>query len=201
MKKQLKFWLLLSASIAISACSSVPQSLRVDENVSLTAIGDVRANPGENNGRKARWGGVIAKIENLADKTMVEVVSMELNSSSRPKVSNETEGRFRVYVNGLLDPIIYQVGKNITVLGETAGTEMGKIGEHEYQYPLLNSSSVYLWKDVEQNNHHLAHDSLWFRPQLWGFYSPRYYRRFPPTYTPKVKANTTQIQETKNVGR
>ena len=92
---------LLIGTLFISGCSSIPKALQVPENTSLTKFSQVRENSTNVKGNLARWGGVIAKVVNNVDNTMVEVVHFPLKSTSRPKQGNETQGRFRVYFSGL----------------------------------------------------------------------------------------------------
>lgn len=167
---------LLIGTLFISGCSSIPKALQVPENTSLTKFSQVRENTTNVKGNLARWGGVIAKVVNNVDNTMVEVVHFPLKSTSRPKQSNETQGRFRVYFSGLLDPIIFKEGKSITALGDVAASEQGKIGEHEYTYPVLKASYIHLWKDIQQIDVQVTHNPFWNTPSYW---------HYPRTYYPR----------------
>jgi len=164
---------LLLSTLFISACSSIPKSLQVPENTALTNFSQVRENTSNTQGNLARWGGVIAKVVNNADNTMIEVVHFPLKSSSRPKQGNETQGRFRVYFSGLLDPVIYKEGKSITALGQVSTYEPGKIGEHEYTYPVLKASKIHLWKDIQPVDVQVTHNPFWYTPSYWHY--PRAY--------------------------
>ncbi|NQY36257.1 MAG: Slp family lipoprotein [Alteromonadaceae bacterium] len=167
--------LFVMSMLAVSACSIIPEKLQVSENTSLIPFSNVRAMPNENVGQTARWGGVIAKVENKAKQTMIEVVNFDLSSSARPKQKQETQGRFRIYHAGLLDPVIYKVGKSITAIGSVGHLEDGKIGEHEYQYPVLNATNVYLWKDIQKVEVRVLQNSFWHSPSFWH-YPPFYHR-------------------------
>ncbi|WP_206485447.1 Slp family lipoprotein [Thalassotalea sp. G2M2-11] len=165
-------------SLLTTGCVNIPESLQVDEATQLTDFGKVRANATQYVGTQARWGGVIAKVENQADTTMLEVVRFELKASTRPTPKDETQGRFRIYHQGLLDPMIYKEGRSITALGTVAASEAGKIGEHDYLYPVLNSSSVHLWKKVKPVEMSVFFQPYWMTPSLW------YY---PRTYHPHIR--------------
>jgi outer membrane lipoprotein len=160
---------LLSGLLLLNGCATVPEKLQVSDNVPLVVFADVRAEPNLNVGLDARWGGVIAKVENQKERTMIEIVRFPLKKNMRPIVGTETEGRFRIYYQGLLDPVIYEEGKSITVLGTIANSEAGVIGEQEYLYPVLNTEKVYLWKE-KNNNNNLLYDPYWYSPYYWNYY-------------------------------
>lgn len=157
----------------LSACSSIPQKLQVSDDTLLTPFSDVRSIPTSNIGNNVRWGGVIASVTNNADNTMVEVVHFELNSSSRPKQINETKGRFKLYFSGLLDPVIYKEGKSITAVGVVGEPEHGKIGEHEYLFPVMKAQNIHLWNDIKRVEVIVKNDPLWGYPNFrhYPFYS------------------------------
>ncbi len=178
---------LVIGTLFISGCSSIPESLQVSENTTLTNFAQVRENPANAQGNLARWGGVIAKVVNNADNTMIEIVHFPLKSSSRPKQGNETQGRFRVYFSGLLDPVIYKEGKSITSLGHVSPSELGKIGEHEYTYPVLNASKVHLWKDIKAIDVQVTRDPFWYSPSYWHY--PRSY--YPRTVVVRKSSKST----------
>ena len=167
----MKRFISLSLISLLAACSSVPDKLVVNDGQPLTNFANEVANPGNNQGDLARWGGVIAKVENKAEHTIIEVVNFKLTSSARPKKSDETLGRFRIRYQGLLDPVIYQEGKSITAVGKIASAEQGAIGEHEYNFPVLDASAVHLWREIKQVDRQIIYDPFW--------YSPAGYWRYP----------------------
>jgi outer membrane lipoprotein len=166
--------LLLSICCCLSACTSIPENLRVADGTPLMTFEQISTDHDIALGETARWGGVIAKVENLPDRTMLEVVNFSLKSSSQPKPSHETLGRFRVYSQGLLDPMIYKIGKSVTVVGQIERSEPGKIGEHDYLYPVLIANAVHLWKTVERYDVQMMPDPFWNTPHYW--------HRYPGTY-------------------
>ncbi len=189
-----KLWVVLSM-IFIGACSSTPEGLRVSDDVILTEFANTRAFPAENVGRTARWGGVIASVQNNANNTMIEVVNFELNSSLRPRQRNETQGRFRLYFQGLLDPVIYKQGKSISALGTIDKSEQGKIGEHEYLYPVLKATNVHLWKDISRVEVRIMRDPAWFYPSYWHY--PMQYPYSRPVVIHKTHSATSKSGATK----
>ncbi|TVP79828.1 Slp family lipoprotein [Thioalkalivibrio sp.] len=93
------------------------------------------------------WGGVIVGLHNRVDYTMLEVVSYPLRNQE-PRTSRMTDGRFRLEVRDFLDPVDYRTGRRITARGPVERTEVGRIGEVEYVFPVMFASELYLWPEV-----------------------------------------------------
>ncbi len=166
----------LLMTFLLGACANVPDKIAVADSEVLIDYADVKTEPNANVGFKARWGGVIAKIENQPERTMIEVVHFKLNRSKRPVISDETQGRFRLYYQGMLDPIIYEKGKSITVVGTIEKPEEGKIGEQKYLYPVLKAEGIHLWKKVQKLDVRVSHDPLWYDPFYYGYGYPYHNR-------------------------
>lgn len=177
----------------LSGCATIPTKLQVADNTNLASFAQVRSNAESAQGEQARWGGVIAKVTNNVDNTMLEVVHFPLTASSRPKQKDSTEGRFRVYYSGLLDPVIYKEGRSITALGQVAPLEDGKIGEHEYQYPVMKANTVHLWKEIKQIDVRISRDPFWYTPSYWHY--PRSIFHFPINRKKSTKS-TNQSKQT-----
>ena len=88
-------------------------------------------------------------------------------------------GRFRVRVNGFMDPMVYQVGRLMTFTAQLNGLEKGLVGEHEYVFPTASVEDYYLWKNVQRID--VSRVQLWPYHywnsgfQNWNY--PRHYRR------------------------
>ncbi|WP_426360071.1 Slp family lipoprotein [Pseudocolwellia sp. HL-MZ19] len=163
-------YLLISCVLFLTACSSVPKKLELPENTNSVDFSKAQSTETNFVGQKARWGGVIASIQNNAETTMLEIVNFPLTGNLKPKKGDETLGRFRVYFNGLLDPVIYKAGRSITAVGTISEFENGKIGEHEYNFPVLNDASVHLWKKMQNVNVTAIRQPYWLHndPYFWS---------------------------------
>ena len=104
--------------ILLAACASnIPLEIREDitgENITVNAA---RSDINRYTGRKVRWGGTIAAVENKASDTWIEVVDRRLGAYGRPLFTDQSGGRFLVHIDGFLDPAIYRVNRPITVFG------------------------------------------------------------------------------------
>ncbi|GAC13567.1 Slp family lipoprotein [Aliiglaciecola lipolytica] len=164
-------------SVALMAgCSTIPDSIKVEDNVTLVEYQKVTANPEANVGKTVRWGGVIANVLNLPDATMVEMVDFPLRSYARPLVSNQSMGRFRVYIDGFIDPVLFEKGRSVTFTGEVTGMESGLVGEHQYLFPTIQSSGYHLWKEVDRVD--VTNLGMWpYTSSYWGWPYRPYHQR------------------------
>lgn len=142
--------LMFISVMIVAGCASVPESVQLPDNTPLVDYQQVAASPATQKDKMARWGGVIADIQNKADKTQLDVVFYPLRAYGRPIVGKESIGRFRVYVDGFLDPMVYQKGRSVTFAGQVTGVEKGMVGEHVYQYPTMAATGHYLWEDIDR---------------------------------------------------
>lgn len=182
MSQFIRYLTLAAAVVALSACASrYPEQIRT-EATDLVEFSQAQRQAEANEGGTARWGGVIADVRNSEERTRIEVVSFRLNNFGRPQASDQSDGRFVVYLDEFVDPEIYQRGRMITALGEFSGLERGQIGDFNYYYPVLNARGVELWRPQQQSapmmhagfGYYDPH-SLWYRNHLYGVGPYRYY--------------------------
>lgn len=139
-------FILLISAMLISACNSVPKRLSVAEDVKLTSYEQANTQTTASHNKQARWGGRIISITNQAQNTVLDVLHQELNNSGRPKTADKSQGRFRVYMQGYLEPAIYEPGRMITVLGKLAEHEQALVGSYPVSLPVIHASQMHLWQ-------------------------------------------------------
>ena len=136
--------------LLLAGCSTLPDELQVAGDTNLFSYQQVSANPQQTAGRMVRWGGVIAEVSNKQDATLVEMVHYPLRSYGRPSVSDDSVGRFRVYIDGFLDPMVFKPGRSLTIKGQVLGSEKDMVGEHEYVFPAIKAEGYHLWREVQE---------------------------------------------------
>lgn len=137
----------LCAAILLSACSSLPDNLKTENPNLVTDYQTWQAMPEQP--AQLRLGGIIAQVTNLAQQTRIEVVNLPIGSSAKPDIKQEAQGRFVVYVDGFADPVTLAEGRLISVLGESQGREQAKVGEYDYDFPVMKASGYHLWRIEE----------------------------------------------------
>jgi len=141
-------------------------------------VGEVRARPQAYTGRRVRWGGTIATVDNRKQGTWVEVVSRPLDRDGRPKETDATSGRFMARVPGFLDPAVYAAGRAFTVNGVIEGVVRKDIGQYPYRFPVVRADHYHLWAPLPK-----AGETPYWGPPWW--YDPWYpYPWHGPPYWP-----------------
>lgn len=164
-------------SLLFAACASGPPepiSRVPHDNPSLT---QVRMNPDAHMGREVRWGGMISKVENKSDQTWVEIVRMELRSNGKPASTGNSDGRFIASFGQFLDPVVYEIGKPLTVVGKLESSVRRPIGEFDYLFPVVAVDGSYLWQ-------HPDPVAAPVYPGPWWYYDPWYPYPWPYYHHP-----------------
>lgn len=190
--RTIKMCTLFAALTSIAACTVVPDQIDVADNTSLVAYEDVKSDilamgptSDSNNtqvvsGGKARWGGKIVSVVNKKEVSEIEVVFFPENSFGKPKTGMPSAGRFKAVVEGFVDPLVFEEGRLITVVGEVSESQVGIIGEQEYIYPTLNAMGYYMWKETSDVRVEL--DAFAFSP--FSYRSAFHRNFFNPWYDP-----------------
>ena len=156
----------------LAACASKPPpsiSKIPPENPTLTRV---RMDIDRYIGTEVRWGGVISKVENKADRTWVEIVRRELRDDGRPFTGGKSDGRFIASFEKFADPLVYEEGRPLTVVGTIEAKTSRPIGEYDYQFPVVTVEGSFLWKK------HLPAPAAAYPPPYW-YYDPWFYHPWP----------------------
>ena len=65
---------ILLVTLWLAGCSTLPKQIQLPNDSNLISYEDAASKSKEVLGQKARWGGIIAKIENKPDNTLIEMV-------------------------------------------------------------------------------------------------------------------------------
>ena len=130
--------------LLLSACASGPTFNAGGADRTLTPS-SVAARPQLATGKSVQWGGTILSTTNLKDSTQIEVLAYPLDTDGRPQDSSNPLGRFILEQAGYLEPATYAEGRQLTVVGTVTGTQVGQVGESDYNYPHIAARQLYLW--------------------------------------------------------
>ena len=181
--KTLNTWftsVLLITVMMMSACSS-----HISPEISQTlegapSISQVRDNVDAYLSQKVRWGGVILDIENKQNTSWLTIVAFPLNDRGRPSLSTASPGRFIAIVDEFLEPLVYNSDKEITITGKLLRTEIHKIDDFSYDYPVIKVAHYHLWSERPKIDPGYP-PYWWYDPCYppyyhWRPHSPRAYR-------------------------
>lgn len=106
------------------------------------------------------WGGRIVKVSVFSHHSEIELLAYPLDSSQRPRANDSGNGRFIAVVPGYIEPLNYPAGALMTIDGKLNGTRVGKVGEADYVFPLVDVRQSHLWTPEEMgrgsNNVHFG---------------------------------------------
>jgi outer membrane lipoprotein len=171
-----KFKLSIGLIIAFAmtgGCASKPPEAISKIPADNPSLADVRLDIDQYIGAEVRWGGEISKVENKADQTWIEIVRRQLWGDGKPKTSGKSDGRFIASFTGFVDPVVYEVGRLLTVVGTIENRIERPIGEYDYVFPVVSVEGSYLWKatTVAQYPNY---------PPPWWYYDLRF--QYPGPY-------------------
>lgn len=154
-------WIIFAIAI-LGGCASKPPaaiSKIPSENPSLTIV---RMDIDSFIGSEVRWGGMISKVENKATETWVELVRQKLRENGKPRTNDKSDGRFIASFEGFVDPVVYELGRPLTVVGTIEGKTQRPIGEYDYIFPIVSVEGSYLWKAQSQVSDPYYPPSYWY---------------------------------------
>lgn len=145
----IRFASVLLVLALISACApAISKQYReqADQSLSFPVLA---ADPDAYKEKKVILGGVIAQTTTRTGETELEIVQKPLDSANMPETTDRSEGRFLVIVDRFLDPLIYKKDRKITVAGEVVGSEVRKLANLDYRYPVIKSQEIKLWPETK----------------------------------------------------
>ena len=164
-----------------AACATAPEPLRG----TFAPISPDEATRSGADGELVRWGGTIIAADPRADATCFEVLGRPLGDNARPRDTDVGTGRFLACRGGFYDPAIFGEGREMTVVGRVAGSEVRPVGDYAYPYPRVDADVVFLWPERDERDVYYVGALGWYHhPRFWGGYYMRPYRpiivRRPP---------------------
>ncbi|MGC1456183.1 MAG: Slp family lipoprotein [Nitrospirota bacterium] len=162
---------IVSTALVLSACSPVLTREVMREGVRDISFNQLREAPDAYKGKLFILGGLIAETRFSEKGSQIEALRVTVDSLGYLRGSERTQGRFLALYpksKGLLDPMVYKRGREITMAGEFVDVRKGKIDEMEYVYPVFEIREIYLWQEQKE-----YYGTNYYYPY---YYDPFYYR-------------------------
>jgi outer membrane lipoprotein len=139
-----RFCILMPVLLLGACASQVPQGIR-EAPADMPSLEQVRAHASDYMERQVRWGGTIIETGNREDTTWLTVLGRPLSKGGEPRITDDSAGRFIAIVPEFLDPQVYAPKRQVTVTGSLLRTEVSKVGDYPYTYPVVQADAWYLW--------------------------------------------------------
>ena len=140
--------LYLFGIVCILLAAACTKGISQQARSQVTYSGDfsqLQEKPGDHLGKVVLLGGKIIETRVNPESSEITVLQLPLGGGNRPRLGDQSKGRFLVRAKQLLDPAVYTEGTALTVVGKLIGSETRKVGEFEYVYPVLEPIEIKLW--------------------------------------------------------
>jgi outer membrane lipoprotein len=172
-----RIYIILIGTLILSACTPVLNRDLMRKGERNIPLSQVREHPETYQGKLFILGGVIVDSKITDKGSQVEVLAVPVSGLGYLKDLERYEGRFlAVYprTSGMLDPLIYKKGREITLAGSFMENRNGKIDEMEYVFPVFEIKQIYLWEDRDYS----------MMPAYYPYYYPYPYGWYDPWWGP-----------------
>lgn len=142
--------LLYAVAFALFACAPVLNKELMYRGTREVPFSRLREVPDAYKGKLFILGGLIVETRFAEKGSQIEALAVPVDSRGYLKAIERTQGRFLALYprsEGLLDPLVYKKGREITLAGEFVELRKGKIDEMEYVYPVFEIREIYLWEE------------------------------------------------------
>ena len=140
---------LLLASMLLTGCVSVPDSVKGSSPAPQQDLVRVLNAPQIYVGQESRFGGKVVKVTNKNGTTRLEIAAMRLDETARPVLGSPSIGRIYADINGFVDPVDFN-NQMVTVVGTIKGTEKGEVGQAAYQFVTIGVTGYQRWHLTQQ---------------------------------------------------
>jgi outer membrane lipoprotein len=147
---------LIAILILLGGCSSQPV-INLDKANRVVTPTQVRTQFDQFKGIDVAWGGMIINTRNLEKQTQIEVLAYPLDEDAEPRRDANPQDRFLLRYDGYLEPAQYKQGRWISVRGKLVALKAGRIGETDYQYPLVQAEQLHLWPESASGRDSTTH--------------------------------------------
>ncbi len=135
----------------LAACAPVLNKELMREGIRNPSFNNLREAPDQYKGKLFIIGGLIVGTRLTGQGSQIEALYVPVDSYGNLIEGARIEGRFiAAYpkTKGMLDPVVFRKGREITLAGEFVELRKGKIDEMEYDYPVFEIRQIHLWEET-----------------------------------------------------
>ena len=159
------------AALLLAGCSPVLDKRFMQEGVREFQLSHLVETPEVFKDHLFVFGGVIVDTKLTEQGSQIEGLFVNVDRRGSLEDPAYYQGRFIALYprsKGLLDPMIYRKGRQISVAADFVAVRTGKIDEMGYAYPVFEIRQIYLWDQ--------------YTDYPYYYWSPSYYHPYPYYY-------------------
>lgn len=130
----------------LSGCAAMNPSIENPPARDLQ-FAQVSPNISQYQGEVVRWGGVVAEVSNQENQAELTLVQFPVTRYGKPITTANSAGRFIVQSDGFLDPLIYEKGALVTVVGTINGEQTRKVDQKALRMPVVVLTDSQVWPE------------------------------------------------------
>ena len=171
-------------SAVLISCAPVLDRRLMDEGTRKFDLSSLVQTPDAFKDRLFIFGGVVIDTKLTAEGSQIEGLFVPVDRWGYLADSARYAGRFiAVYPRskGMLDPMIYKKGRQISLAADFVEVRKAKIDEMEYTYPVFTIRQIHLWDQYADYPAYYYYPYPY--PYYYGYsYYPYYYDPWPAPY-------------------
>ena len=150
------------------ACAPVFREEIMKNSTQNPSLTELNSSPANFKDKLFLFGGRIINTRTTKDGFVIEAMYLPVNYRGHIASSDKYEGRFLAILpkeKGILDPLLFRPGKEVTIAGIYKGIRTQKIDNLEYGYGYFQIVGIRLWED-----------------KVYYYGAPYYYGPYPAAY-------------------
>jgi outer membrane lipoprotein len=140
-----RLFVLTALWASLTACAGGISKQARSQVTYFDTFSQLQQEPERYRGETVMLGGKIVDVQIASGETTLVVLQLELAGNTRPADSDTSQGRFLVKSDQFIDPALYPLGTQITVVGHLTGSEIRNIGQMPYRYPVVDIIEIKKW--------------------------------------------------------
>ena len=174
MKKSI--FLILLPIIFFGCSTVINKDLMKSASINVP-FSEMQKNADPYKGKLYLLGGLIVSTKFTEEGSVIEAAYFPANNRGNLEKSKPSNVRFLATLSrgkGILDPVLYKRGREITIAGEFTGTKTEDIEKMSYTYPVFDIKEIYLWEEKTEVVPYYGMSAYGYPyyPYMWDRYGP-----------------------------
>jgi outer membrane lipoprotein len=173
--KSLRYILLATLFFAVACAPVFKEEIMANSTINPVPA-ELNSSPESFKGKMFIFGGRIVNTRTTKDGMVIEAIFLNVDSRGNIDENNRYVGRFLAILpkeKGLIDPLIFRTGKDVTIAGIYRGIRTQMMDKLEYGYSYFEIAAMRLW---EENAYYYGPVFYTPYPQFYWWYGPSYHR-------------------------